>query len=78
MNGETVSVAAPAAAVLNEEVADEVVAGVAGENIPEAATLEEILLPSIEVNEEAVSVVYDGSVAVVNGHPVVATISVNF
>ena len=67
VNGESVSVASPAAAVLNREVAGEVVAGFAG-----------ILLSNIYVYEEAVSVVYDGSVAVVNGHPVVATISVNF
>ena len=78
VNGESVSVASPAAAVLNRKVAGEVVAGVAGEVISEAATLEAILRSNIDVNEEAVSVVYDGSVAVVNGHPVVATISVNF
>ena len=78
VNGEAVSVAAQAAAVLNGEVAGEVVAVVAGEGISEAATLEAILRSNIDVNEEAVSVVYDGSVAVVNGHPVVATISVNF
>ena len=78
VNGEVVPVAAQAAAVLNGEVAGEVVAVVAGEGISEAATLEAILRSNIDVNEEAVSVVYDGSVAVVNGHPVVATISVNF
>ena len=78
VNGEAVSVAAQAAAVLNGEVAGEVVAGVAGEVISEAATLEATLLPSIDVNEEAVSVVYDGSVAVVNWHPVAANIYIIF
>ena len=61
VNVEAVSVAASAAAALNVEVAGEVVAGVAGaagEVISEAATLEAILPPSIDVNGEAVSVVY--------------------
>ena len=40
--------------------------------------LEAILPPSIDVNGEAVSVVYDGSVAVVNWHLVAATIYVHF
>ena len=76
VNVEAVSVAAPVAAVLNVEVANEVVAGVAGaagEVISEAATLEAILPPSIDVNWEGVSVMYDGSIAVVNGHAVIAT-----
>ena len=73
VNGEVVSVAAQAAAVLNGEVAGEVGAVVAGEGISEAATLEPILRSNIDVNEEAVSVVYDGSIAVGNGHSVVAT-----
>ena len=78
VNVEVVSVAARAPAVLNGEVAGEVGGIVAGEGISEAATLEAILRSNIDVNKEAVSVVYDGSVAVVNGHPVVATTSVNF
>ena len=78
VNREAVSIAAPAAPGLNGEVAGEVVAGVAGEVISEAATLEAILRSNIDVNEEAVSVVYDGSVAVVNWHLVAATIDVHF
>ena len=80
VNVEAVSVAAQAAAVLNGEVAGEVVAGVAGaagEVISEAATLEAILPPSIDVNGEAVPVVYDGSIAVGNRYPLVATICGN-
>ena len=59
VNGEAVSVAAQAAAVLNGEVAGEVVAVVAGEGISEAATLEAILRSNIDVNEEAVSLVME-------------------
>ena len=45
--------------------------------ISEAATLEAIFPPSIDVNGESVSVVYDGSIAVGNGHPVVASMCGN-
>merc|ERR1712176_690665 len=55
VNGEAVSVAVPAATVLDGEVAGEVIAGVAGGDISEAATMEAILPPpSIDVNGGAV------------------------
>ena len=45
--------------------------------ISEAATLEAIFPPSIDVNRGAVSVVYDGGIAVGNRYPLVATICGN-
>ena len=68
INGEETSVTFAASDVLVNRVA--VI-------ISEAATLEAIFPPSIDVNGGAVSVVYDGSIAVGNGHPVVATMCGN-
>ena len=62
------SVAVPEATVLNGQVAGEVIAGVAGGDISEVAILEANMPPSIDANGGAVSVVYNGSVAVGNRH----------
>ena len=71
-DGEAVSVTFDGSEVIvNGEAVSEAVPSAAvaeGEVVSEA-----ILLASVEVNEESVAVTFDGTYALVNDHPLIAT-----
>merc|ERR1712151_1184763 len=81
VNGEAVSEAKPAAAVVSGEAVAEAASAPASsasdetaeEPASEGVAAEAIIPASVEVNGAPVGVTFDGTVALVNGQPVIAT-----